>query len=204
MKRSLLIAILPALLLCGCLTIEQSLSFKRDGSVIVTCRYSFPAEREEAIRACLAAIAEKQKTAAPDSTAGLSFLDEEAVTAFCRTQRLELRQYRRVVNNDGDGTCTIRIVMLARDAAVAVNGGAFGAFKLSKNTDDGKTRCEAIMPPGASTGWTPELRRRLRTLAPDFTLKLSIIPPDGVPVQWSFAVADDTIFSPPSTLSTEW
>jgi len=196
----------------GCLTIEQTLRFNKDASLVVTYAYAYPTAREEALKAAQAEIASNIRKQEPSSALGLGFMDENTVSAFFSGTGVELRQYKKSIGRE---KTSITIIVLSRDGAKTLNNGLFGAFQLvAKN---GATRFDAAMPAGAS--WLPSGRReRLRKLCKDFSITLTVIAPseikasnavksNGDTASWSLGMDGPkgaTVFEPPASMYVEW
>lgn len=205
--------------LCGCLDHEQTLVFSKDGSVVVSYLYVFPANQRQTLLNAQAVIDQWQEGGEAESPAAMlnSFLNEEAVkNYFSARPDVELRHYKQTTEQ---GACRVQIIVLGRDATAAVNSGIFGAFRMRR--EEGLTNFSAELPITPSL-WDPQRLAHLRTLLAGSRLKLSVITP--TPIQqcsqsrheknsasWSFAAQAQTgqheeadLFAAPPAMSVSW
>ncbi len=188
------------LLLCmflfaGCLTLEQSIQFKENGTLVASYTASYPVEQEQAIQAVMeTALARKGLPPA-------SFTDKASATAFYAAHGAELTLHRKSVHN---GVATIQMMVIAKQASRALAEGAFGEMHL-KAVDE-KVRLEIPLPQ-----ISPELKERAQKLCKGFTTILTIETPGKLishngkqlaahKVTWTL-----TLDAPPPTeLFAEW
>lgn len=204
--------VLLAALIPGCLTIEQSLRFNNDSSLVAAYVYTYRLDDEDVIKAALQHINEKVHANDPAESIGLGFLDENAVKAFCRAQNIELRQFKKSQRN---GLCTVQIILLARDAEKALNNGTFGAFNIKEVNS--KKRCTAEFALDSSK-WIPEDVNRIKKLCKGLSVTLNIIAPDKITktngkltrndsATWTFSLDgqdSNSLLNPPDSVFAEW
>ena len=195
MKTILHIPLLLCLFLSGCLTLEQSIQFKENGTLVASYTASYPVEQEQAIQAVMeTALARKGLPPA-------SFTDKASATAFYAEHGAELTLHRKSVHN---GVATVQMMVIAKQASRAIAEGAFGEMHL-KAVDE-KVRLEIPLPQ-----ISPELKERAQRLCKGFTTTLIIEPPGKLishngkqlaadKVTWTLTL-DDT---PPTGLYAEW
>lgn len=128
-RRYLPILILLAICLLGsgCLEMKQEFSFARDGSCIVTWKFSIPAAYSLALKQAMKTGHDKF------ALTSLPFWpsDKETVEKYCEANpEIELRQYREYQEN---GQSRIDIVVLARNALTAFESNAFNGFVLTRD-----------------------------------------------------------------------
>ena len=162
MKTILHIPLLLCLfLLAGCLTLEQSIQFKENGTLVASYTASYPVEQEQAIQAVMeTALARKGLPPA-------SFTDKTSTAAFYAQHGAELTLHRKSVHN---GVATIQMMVIAKQASRAIAQGAFGEMRL-KPVDE-KVRLEIPLPQ-----ISPELKERAQKLCQGFTTSLTIETP---------------------------
>lgn len=162
MKTILHISLLLCLfLLAGCLTLEQSIQFKENGTLVASYTASYPVEQEQAIQAVMeTALARKGLSPA-------SFTDKTSTAAFYAQHGAELTLHRKSVHN---GVATIQMMVIAKQASRAIAQGAFGEMRL-KPVDE-KVRLEIPLPQ-----ISPELKERAQKLCQGFTTSLTIETP---------------------------
>ncbi|MBQ9368777.1 MAG: hypothetical protein IJT83_13435 [Victivallales bacterium] len=162
MKTILHISLLLCLfLLAGCLTLEQSIQFKENGTLVASYTASYPVEQEQAIQAVMeTALARKGLPPA-------SFTDKTSTAAFYAQHGAELTLHRKSVHN---GVATIQMMVIAKQASRAIAQGAFGEMRL-KPVDE-KVRLEIPLPQ-----ISPELKERAQKLCQGFTTSLTIETP---------------------------
>ncbi len=162
MKTILHISLLLCLfLLAGCLTLEQSIQFKENGTLVASYTASYPVEQEQAIQAVMeTALARKGLPPA-------SFTDKTSTAAFYAQHGAELTLHRKSVHN---GVATIQMMVIAKQASRAIAQGAFGEMRL-KPVDE-KVRLEIPLPQ-----ISPELKERAQKLCQGFTTTLTIETP---------------------------
>ncbi|MBR4220782.1 MAG: hypothetical protein IKR81_06480 [Victivallales bacterium] len=162
MKTILHISLLLCLfLLAGCLTLEQSIQFKENGTLVASYTASYPVEQEQAIQAVMeTALARKGLSPA-------SFTDKTSTAAFYAQHGAELTLHRKSVHN---GVATIQMMVIAKQASRAIAQGAFGEMRL-KPIDE-KVRLEIPLPQ-----ISPELKERAQKLCQGFTTSLTIETP---------------------------
>ena len=196
MKTTLNISLLLCLFLCaGCLTLEQSIQFKENGTLVASYTASYPVEQEQAIQAVMeTALTRKGFPPA-------SFIDKTSTAAFYAEHGAELTLHRKSIHN---GIVTIQMMVIAKQASRAIAQGAFGEMRL-KAVDE-KVRLEIPLPQ-----ISPELKERAQKFCKDFTTTLTIETPGKLishngkqlaadKVTWTLSL-DDT---PPSELYAEW
>ena len=162
MKTILHISLLLCLfLLAGCLTLEQSIQFKENGTLVASYTASYPVEQEQAIQAVMeTALARKGLPPA-------SFTDKTSTAAFYAQHGAELTLHRKSIHN---GVATIQMMVIAKQASRAIAQGAFGEMRL-KPVDE-KVRLEIPLPQ-----ISPELKERAQKLCQGFTTSLTIETP---------------------------
>lgn len=162
MKTILHIPLLLCLfLLAGCLTLEQSIQFKENGTLVASYTASYPVEQEQAIQAVMeTALARKGLPPA-------SFTDKTSTAAFYAQHGAELTLHRKSIHN---GVATIQMMVIAKQASRAIAQGAFGEMRL-KPVDE-KVRLEIPLPQ-----ISPELKERAQKLCQGFTTSLTIETP---------------------------
>ena len=195
MKTILHILLLLCLFLSGCLTLEQSIQFKENGTLVASYTASYPVEQEQAIQAVMeTALARKGLPPA-------SFTDKASATAFYAEHGAELTLHRKSVHN---GVATVQMMVIAKQASKAIAQGAFGEMHLK--AIDEKVRLEIPLPQ-----ISPELKERAQKLCKGFTSTLTIETPGKLishngkqlaadKVTWTLTL-DDT---PPAGLFAEW
>ena len=166
MKTILHIPLLLCLfLLAGCLTLEQSIQFKENGTLVASYTASYPVEQEQAIQAVMeTALARKGLPPA-------SFTDKTSTAAFYAQHGAELTLHRKSIHN---GVATIQMMVIAKQASRAIAQGAFGEMRL-KPVDE-KVRLEIPLPQ-----ISPELKERAQKFCQGFTTSLTIETP-GKPI----------------------
>ena len=193
--KSFLTSILCLLLLTGCLTLEQNMRFKDDGSLVVNYTCSYPVEQEAAIQAAI------EELLARKGGPKASFIDKLSAEAFYAERGAELTFHRKHLH---DGTATIQMMVIARQTTRAIALGAFGEMSL-KPIDD-KVRLDIPLP-----AISKELKTRAQTLCKGFETTLTIETPGKLikhngkllaanKVSWTLKL-DDT---PPRELFAEW
>ena len=196
MKTFLNIILFASLVvLTGCLTLEQSMRFKEDGTLLVTYACSYPAEQEEAIQVAM------EEFLAHKGFPKASFIDKASMEAFYAAHGAEMTMHRKTVRN---GTASIQMMVIARQTAKTLAQGAFGEMHL-KPVDE-KVRLEIPLPE-----ISPELKRRAQKLCEGFRTTLTIETPGKLvhhngkqlapdKVSWTYGVED----VPPRELFAEW
>jgi hypothetical protein len=112
------------LLLSGCLTVEESMKFDKDGTCVVTWRYVLPEAWIPTAEVCA-----KQLSRPGQTPVGLP--EEQTTKAFFEAHpELELRQFRRQVK---DGNLEIEIIALARHPLKAFEEGLFPGLTLHRD-----------------------------------------------------------------------
>lgn len=198
-----------SLLISGCLTFRQTLTFNRDSSCIATYEYSFPEEYAGLWQNADSFLREKQS--APSG----NFLNEKAVRQFFADNAIEVRQYRQYIENK---IRHVEMIVLARDAEKAINIGIFGDFHLSKNAL-GDFHFKGNLAPVPSD-LSPETITRLQNLGKGLSFQFILIVPtalissNGRPIdyrqtQWTYSwpagEEKSSIFDPkPQTLEATW
>ena len=187
--------LLCMLLFAGCLTLEQSIQFKENGTLVANYTASYPIEQEEAIQTVMeTALSRKGFPPA-------SFTDKASAMAFYAEHGTELTLHRKSVHN---GVATIQMMVIAKQASKAIAQGAFGDMQLK--AIDEKVRLEIPLPQ-----ISPELKERAQKLCKGFTTTLTIETPGKLishngkqlaadKVTWTLSL-DDT---PPNELYAEW
>ncbi len=196
MKRFINILLVASLVaLTGCLTLEQRMRFKDDGTLLVTYTCNYPAEQEEAIQAAM------EELLAHKGFPKASFTDKASMEVFYAAHGAEMTLHRKTVR---DGTVNIQMIVIARQTTKALAQGAFGEMLL-KPVDE-KVRLEIPLPE-----ISPDLKRRAQKLCKDFKTTLVIETPgkiighngkqlDSDKVSWTYGVED----TPPRELFAEW
>ncbi len=196
MKTTLNISLLLCLFLfAGCLTLEQSIQFKENGTLVASYTASYPVEQEQAIQAVM------ETSLARKGLPPASFTDKTSTAAFYATHGAELTLHRKTVHN---GIATIQMMVIAKQASRAIAQGAFGEMRL-KAVDE-KVRLEIPLPQ-----ISPELKERAQKFCKGFTTTLTIETPGKLishngkqlaadKVTWTLTL-DDT---PPTELYAEW
>ena len=196
MKTILHISLLLCLfLLAGCLTLEQSIQFKENGTLVASYTASYPVEQEQAIQAVMeTALARKGLPPA-------SFTDKTSTAAFYAQHGAELTLHRKSVHN---GVATIQMMVIAKQASRAIAQGAFGEMRL-KPVDE-KVRLEIPLPQ-----ISPELKERAQKLCQGFTTSLTIETPGKLISHNGKQLASDKVTwtlslenMPSSELFAEW
>ena len=172
--RRIAFAAAIALLLAatGCLQMEQSFVFARDGSCIVTWNVSVPS----AIRPAL-----EQAARTGQEKFNLTRLpfwppDRETVQAYCDSHPgIELREYRDYQEN---GRSKLEIVVLAREALPAFNSEAFPGFMLRRDDLGDLTLTRHI--PILKDKFHPAELKALRPLLQDAVLTLKVQVPTAI------------------------
>ena len=189
--------LLCAMLLDGCLTMEQTLRIQDDGSILASYVYTYQEANEAAIKLGLAtAVAAADMKGTP-----VDFLDEKGIAAFCQKNGIELRQYRKTAKN---GKCTVQIITLVRRHSPEKLF-ALGGFVKE---DKGK---KLFLP---EINWPQEVREKVASLCPEFALSLTIVTPDKIrdtngkllrpdTAIWMFTPKEG-LFAPPQELFVKW
>ena len=196
MKIAQYISLLLCLLLfAGCLTLEQSIQFKENGTLVASYTASYPVEQEQAIQAVM------ETSLARKGFPPASFTDKTSTAAFYAAHGAELTLHRKSVHN---GITNIQMMVIARQTSRAIAQGAFGEMRLK--AIDEKVRLEIPMPQ-----LSPELKERAQKFCKGFSTTLTIETPGKLishngkqlaadKVTWTFSL-DDT---PPTELYAEW
>ena len=162
MKASFLLPLL-ALLLTGCLELEQTLRFNSDSTLTVTYVYRFEREQEKLLREMLA---QRHRDGTLPPTA-LTFLDKQATQSAYALHGIELRLYSREVK----GTqVEITVIALSRSPEKHLNDQVFGSFRFSRQ--DSISRLEAVWPEGNAPISPPP---RLAPLYRNFAVKCTVL-----------------------------
>ena len=141
MKASFLLPLL-ALLLTGCLELEQTLRFNSDSTLTVTYVYRFDREQEKVLREMLA---QRHRDGTLPPTA-LTFLDKQATQSAYARHDIDLRLYSREVK----GTqVEITVIALSRTPETHLNDQLFGSFRFTRQ--DSISRLEAVWPEGSAS-----------------------------------------------------
>jgi len=186
-----------ALLLDGCLTMEQTLRIQEDGSMLASYVYTYQEANEPFIKTMLATAS----AAAKMHDTPVDFLDEAGIAKFCADKGIELRQYRKSAKN---GKCTVQIITLVRRNSQEKLF-ALGGFVQEK-------RGLRLLLPEVS--WPEDARDKLEKLCPDFALSLTIVTPDKIvetngkimrsdTAMWIFTPKEG-LFAPPQELFVKW
>ena len=197
---ALLLVLCLCMLLGGCLTIEQAILIRDDYTLMANYTYTYPSIHEGAVDGALATLT------------GASPLDERAVRRHFAGRNAEVTVYKKTVR--GDRT-SLQVVVVARDAAKAVNAGAFGTMKLERR--EGGMRLEAVAPGDAMDGEHRELlMEKAARLCNGAGISFVVSVPGSVTghngkavghgmVGWNYAIdGDGSIFDAPDSLFVEW
>jgi len=162
MKVRFLVPLL-ALLLTGCLQLEQTFQFNSDSTLTVTYFYRFDREQEKVLRDMLA----QKHRAGTLPPAALTFLDKEATRAAYAKHDIDLRLYSR----EEKGTqVEITVIALSRTPEKHLNDRLFGNFRFTRQ--DRKRRLEAVWPEG---GRPVSPDPRMASLCEDFAVKCTVL-----------------------------
>ena len=193
--KTILTSILCLLLLAGCLTLEQSMRFKDDGSLVVSYSCSYPAEQEEAIQAAI------EELLARKGGPRASFLDKAAAESFYAERGAELTFHRKHLH---DGTARIQMMVVARQATRAIALGAFGEMRLTPV--DNRVLLEIPLP-----AISKELKAHAQAVCKGFETTLVVETPGKLVRHNGTALADNKLSwtlkldeIPPRDLFAEW
>ena len=124
-----------ALLLTGCLELEQKIVVAADGSAVFTYIYDLPNENLPVIEGYFAA----------QTPADNSFLSEAAVKKFYNRPQdgIELRGYKRTTKNN---RTMIQIIVLTRNLEKALKTDCFPSIAFTKAAENTPNRLELKFP----------------------------------------------------------
>ncbi|MCR4573386.1 MAG: hypothetical protein K5787_06435 [Lentisphaeria bacterium] len=124
-----------AILLAGCLELEQKIVLSSDGSAVFTFIYDIPNENLPAVEGFFAA------QTPPDG----GFLSESAVKKFYNRPQdgIELRGYRRIKK---DNHTIVQVIVLARNMDKAMKTDCFPSVEYTKKTKETPGRLELKLP----------------------------------------------------------
>ena len=124
-----------ALLLTGCLELEQKIVVAADGSAVFTYIYDIPNENLPVIEGYFAA----------QTPADNSFLSEAAVKKFYNRPQdgIELRGYKRTTKNN---RTMIQIIVLTRNLEKALKTDCFPSIAFTKASENTPNRLELKFP----------------------------------------------------------
>ena len=124
-----------ALLLTGCLELEQKIVLAADGSAVFTYIYDIPNDNLPVIEGYFASL----------TPANNSFLSEAAVKKFYNRPQdgIELRGYKRTTKNN---RTTIQIIILTRNFEKALKTDCFPSIAFSKAVENAPNRLELKFP----------------------------------------------------------
>ncbi len=165
-------AVLLLLAGTGCLEMEQSFVFARDGSCIVTWNASVPSSIRPALEQAAKTGQEKF------NLTRLPFWppDRETVQAYCDSHpSIELREYRDYQEN---GRSKLEIVVLAREAIPAFNEEAFPGFTLRRDDLGDLTLTRHI--PVLKDKFSPAELKLIHPLLKDAVLTLKVQVPTAI------------------------
>ena len=162
MKAQFLVPLL-ALMLTGCLQLEQTLRFNSDSTLTVTYVYRFDREQEKVLRDMLA---QRHREGTLPPTA-LTFLDKEATREAYAKHDIELRLYSREVKG---GQIEITVIVLSRTPEKHLNDQLFGNFRLA--SQDKTHRLEVVWPEGCGVS-APDPRQA--PLYQHFSVKCTVV-----------------------------
>lgn len=197
-------AILACLfLLSGCLTIEETLRFSKDSTLVVSYVYTYPRLDERMVKESVRQLCRKE-----NGEQSLCFFDEGEVRRYCEKNGMEFRDYRRTDIGD---KVKVQIIILARDWQKPVNEGVFGPIKCIEN--DGKVRLE-VQPRKENSLVLKDLPRECEGCRMQFMVvapeKISSSNGNNVTseiVSWSLGVEEldgSLQFNLPETMYVEW
>ena len=184
-------------MLSGCITIEQTIKIRSDDTLVANYSYSFPSNQREAVTAASASF----------SPYG-SFMDEESLKAFFANRNAEMTSYRL---SERSGITNVQIIVIAKDAAKAINAGAFGAMRLVAK--DNLMRLEVPMPAKEERD---KHRARAAKLMPGASVSLTLLAPHNIAISngkqlsdemcsWHFTSGGkDSFFDAPEILFAQW
>ena len=124
-----------ALLLTGCLELEQKIVVAADGSAVFTYIYDIPNENLPVVEGYFAA----------QTPADNSFLSEAAVKKFYNRPQdgIELRGYKRTTKNN---RTMIQIIILTRNLEKALKTDCFPSIAFTKAAENTPNRLELKFP----------------------------------------------------------
>ena len=191
------IAVLLAVLLSGCITIEQTIKIRSDDTLVANYSYSFSSHQREAVKAAATSFS-------PYGT----FLDEEELKAFFAARNAEMTSYRL---SERSGVTNIQIIVIAKDAAKAINAGAFGAMRLVA-----KEKLMQLEVPMPLKDERERHRARAEKLLPGASVTLTLNTPHNIVISngrqlsdemcsWHFTSGGrDSFFDAPEILFAQW
>ena len=165
-KLSVIIVI--ALLLTGCLELEQKIVLAADGSAVFTYIYEIPNENLPLIEGYFASL----------TPANNSFLSENAVKKFYNRPQdgIELRGYKRTTKNN---RTTIQIIILTRNFEKAMKTDCFPSIAYTKATENTPNRLELKFPPPPED-WTEEEIEQIASLCKGLKLSCELQVPSAI------------------------
>ena len=124
-----------ALLLTGCLELEQKIVVAADGSAVFTYIYDIPNENLPVVEGYFAAL----------TPADNSFLSEAAVKKFYNRPQdgIELRGYKKTTKNN---RTMIQIIVLTRNLEKALKTDCFPSIAFTKAAENTPNRLELKFP----------------------------------------------------------
>ena len=191
------VVLLLAVMLSGCITIEQTIKIRSDDTLVANYSYSFPSSQREAVRAATSCFS-------PHGT----FLDEETLKVFFASKNAEMTSYKL---NERNGITNVQIIVIAKDAAKAINAGAFGAMRLVAK--EKLMQLEIPMPPKEER---EKHRARAEKLLPGASVSLTLNTPHNIAISngrqlsdemcsWHFTSGGkDSYFDAPEILFAQW
>jgi hypothetical protein len=195
--RALLLAVV-AMLVPGCIHLEQQIKVYGNGSAVITYEYSVAEETFGTTATGRLAIQRWQG----NTQGGLDwFASEKAVNEFFAGDDFEVQLYR--VSRKG-GRRHVRVVLLVQDLSKALATGKLGDLRV-ETTPEGNWRLFDPTPQPAGEKLTTAEVEKLRALCDDLWLRLTIQTPgkvvsttapakDDREVTWSFDAGTDDSF----------
>ncbi|MBR5080772.1 MAG: hypothetical protein IKX30_18700 [Victivallales bacterium] len=162
------VIIVFALLLTGCLELEQRIVVAADGSAVFTYIYDIPNENLPLIEGYFASL----------TPANNSFLNEAAIKKFYNRPQdgIELRGYKRTTKNN---RTTVQIIILTRNYEKAFKTNCFPSIAFTKATENTPNRLELKFPPPPED-WSEEDIAQMATLCKGLKLSCELQVPSAI------------------------